>query len=110
MTLYLLRSKDEVVSKLEEYVVSVFNKFEKKPKILRSDNGDKYTGEKCRAVLKKFSFAFQTSIQFSGEQNGVFVAQRKKWDYKIRQSILIGYSESSKGYRILDRDTNKIVM
>lgn len=35
--------------------------------------------------------------------------KRQKWDPKSRQLIFVGYCESSKGYRLLDSNTNKII-
>lgn len=34
--------------------------------------------------------------------------KRQKWDSKSRNLIFVGYCESTKGYRLLDRKTNKI--
>ncbi|GBP39934.1 Retrovirus-related Pol polyprotein from transposon TNT 1-94 [Eumeta japonica] len=35
--------------------------------------------------------------------------KRQKWDSKSRKLLFVGYCESTKGYRILDPDTNKII-
>jgi len=50
---YLLHSKDDVAVKLQEYIAYVSNKFGRKPKVLRSDNGTEYTSKDTQAVLKK---------------------------------------------------------
>lgn len=36
---YLMQNKDEVADKYREFFAEVSNKFQRKPKILRSDNG-----------------------------------------------------------------------
>ena len=69
--LYLLHAKDEVADKIEEYVAYVTNKFNKKPKILRSDNVGEYVGEKTQRILKKEGIEFQTTVPYSPQQNGV---------------------------------------
>jgi hypothetical protein len=43
--LYLLKSKDEVFSKFKEFKALIENIFERKIKILRSDNGGEYTSK-----------------------------------------------------------------
>lgn len=35
--------------------------------------------------------------------------KRQKWDAKSRKFVFVGYCESSKGYRLLDLNTNKII-
>ncbi|XP_064482818.1 uncharacterized protein LOC135395650 [Ornithodoros turicata] len=42
--LYLLKSEDEVASKLQEFLAMVKTKFGTYPKVLRADNGTEYTG------------------------------------------------------------------
>jgi len=181
---YLLHSKDEVAVKLQEYIAYVSNKFGRKPKVLRSDNGTEYTGKDTQAVLKKAGIQFQTTVPYTPEQNGV--AERKnrtlcesarsmlfeanlpkkywgeaimtagylqnrlpskavnktpyevwngekpdlkhvrvfgskahahvpserrlKWDSHSAEGIFVGYSETSKGYRILDPRTGKVTI
>jgi Reverse transcriptase (RNA-dependent DNA polymerase)/gag-polypeptide of LTR copia-type/Integrase core domain/GAG-pre-integrase domain len=181
---YLLHTKDEVASKLQEYVNHVRNKFGRAPKVLRSDNGTEYTGQNTQAILKKEGIEFQTTVPYNPEQNGV--AERKnrtlcesarsmlfdanlptkfwgeaistacyvqnrlptkaanktpfelwsgvrpnikhlrvfgckayahipkekrtKWDAKATEGVMVGYSETSTGYRVLHPDTNKITI
>ena len=181
---YLLHTKDEVASKLQEYINLVRNKFGRTLKALRSDNGTEYTGQYTQSVLKKEGIEFQTTVPYNPEQNGVaerknrtlcesarsmlfdadlptkywgeaistacyvqnrlptkaanktpyelwngtkpdvkhlrvfgskaFVhvpeQKRTKWDAHTVEGIHVGYSETSNGYRILNRDTNKITV
>ena len=181
---YLLHSKDEVSEKLQEYIAAVHNKFGRKPKVLRSDNGTEYTGQATQAVLKKAGIEFQTTVPYSPEQNGI--AERKnrtlcesgrsmlfdadlatkywgeaivtacylqnrlptratdktpyemwngekpdlqhirvfgskayahvpkekrtKWDSHSAEGVLVGYNETSNGYRILNPSTGKVTI
>lgn len=47
-----------------------------------------------------------------GSQAFIYVPKEKrsKLDKKTKEGIMMGYSETSKGYRILDRETDKIVI
>lgn len=73
--IYLLHSKSEVSEKFREYVAYVSNKFGRKPKVLRSDNGTEYTNEEMQNILKVNGIQFQTTVPYNPEQNGV--AERK---------------------------------
>jgi hypothetical protein len=37
-------------------------------------------------------------------------AKRKKWDATSQELMMIGYSESTKGYRLLDPKTNHVTI
>jgi len=181
---YLIQNKDEVADKYREFFAEVSNKFQRKPKILRSDNGGEYTGNKLVSFLKQEGIRLQTSVPYSPSQNGV--AERKnrsiiemakcmlldaglslqywgeavmtavylqnrlptkatdktpfelwngekpdlshirifgckafayipkekrtKFDDRATEAVLVGYSERSKGYRLLQTDTNRIII
>ena len=72
---YLIQTKDEVVNKCREFVAEVSNKFQRKPKILRSDNGGEYTGNELTSYMKQEGIQIQTTVPYSPSQNGV--AERK---------------------------------
>ena len=181
---YLIQSKDEVADKYQEFVAEVSNMFQRKPKILRSDNGGEYTGNKLVKYMKQEGIKLQTTVPYSSPQNGV--AERKnrtiiemakcmlldaglsqqywgeavmtavylqnrlptkatnktpfelwhgekpemshirifgckafayipkekrsKFDDRAVEAVLVGYSERSKGYRLLLTSTNKIII
>ena len=181
---YLLHSKAEVPVKLQEYIAYVSNKFGRKPKVLRSDNGSEYTGSETQAILKKSGIQFQTTVPYTPEQNGIAerknrtlcesgrsmlfdsglptkywgeaimtacyvqnrlptravdktpyelwndekpdvkhirvfgskayahvpAEKRTKWDSHSFEGVLVGYSETSKGYRILNLNTGKVTI
>lgn len=72
---YIIRNKFEALEKLEEYVEMAKTQFNKKPKILRSDNGGEYTGKRVRAYLKRNGIIGQFTAPYTPQQNGV--AERK---------------------------------
>lgn len=72
---YFLRQKSEVHQKIEEYVAMVNNKFNRYPKILRSDNGGEYLSEQLLSFLKKFGIQTQHTAPYTPQQNGI--AERK---------------------------------
>lgn len=74
-TVYLIRSKDEVLEKLREFVKLMQNKFHKKPKVLRSDRGKEYVNKAVKDFLKKEGIEMQLTAPYSSQQNGV--AERK---------------------------------
>jgi hypothetical protein len=52
--LYLLKSKDEVFNKFKEFKALIENLFERKIKILRSDNGGEYTSKRVCELLQRW--------------------------------------------------------
>src|SRR6218665_572036 len=159
---YLMQHKDEVADKYKEFVAEVSNKFQRKPKLSRSDNGGEYTGSKLINYLNQEGIRLQTSVPYSPSQNGVaerknrsivemvkcmlldaglplkywgeavmtavylshirifgckafaYVPKEKRTEFDDRatEAVLVGYSERSKGYRLLQTDTctNRIII
>ena len=181
---YLLNSKDEAAEKFMEFVAMVQNKFNKTPKILRTDNGGEYIYHELENYLKKHGIEHQTTVRYTPSQNGtserknrylvemmktmlndarldnkywgetvltatylqnrlptrstqktpfelwhgflpyighlkVFGAKafsyipkqlRRKLDCNAEEGILIGYSTTTKGYRILNPLTEKVTI
>lgn len=73
--IYLLTSKDEVVNKLKDFVMSTSNKFNKMVKTIRSDNGTEYINQEVIDFLKDKGIKHQLTVPYSSQQNGV--AERK---------------------------------
>ena len=63
-TLYLLKSKSEVSSKIIEYINFVQNKFNRNVKILRTDNGTEYTVNTLNDFLKKHGIKHEYSAPY----------------------------------------------
>ena len=70
-----MQHKSEVFDKLQDYITKTSNKFQRKPLILRSDNGGEFTGGKIQEYLKRHGIEHQKTVPYTPEQNGV--AERK---------------------------------
>jgi IS30 family transposase len=73
--IYFLKAKSEVFNKFEEFKVLVEILYEKKIKILRSDNGGEFTSDKFKAFCKEVGIKRELSTPYNPQQNGV--AERK---------------------------------
>jgi transposase InsO family protein len=72
--LYLLKSKDEVFRKFQEFKVEIENLTNKKIKTLRTDNGGEYTSKEFVAFCKLAGIRREITIPHNPQQNSV--AQR----------------------------------
>lgn len=72
---YFLRQKSETEQNIRNYIALVKNKFNKKPKILRSDRGGEYMSENLLSFLKSEGIQSQFTAPSTPQQNGV--AERK---------------------------------
>jgi hypothetical protein len=68
---YLIRNKDEVLAKFQEFVALVSNQTEKSIKILRSDGGGEYFSKGFDNYCKTSGILHQSSAPYTPEQNGV---------------------------------------
>jgi transposase InsO family protein len=73
--LYLLKSKDEVFNKFKEFKALIEKLFERKIKILRSDNGGEYTSKEFVNFCKDVGIKRELTTPYNPQQNGV--AERK---------------------------------
>jgi hypothetical protein len=73
--LYLLKSKDEVFSKFQEFKVEIENLTNKKIKTLRTNNGGEYTSKEFVAFCKSVGIRRELTVPHNPQQNGV--AERK---------------------------------
>jgi transposase InsO family protein len=73
--LYLLKSKDEVFSKFQEFKAEIENLTNKKIKTLRTDNGGEYTLKEFIAFCKSTGIRRELIVPHNPQQNGV--AERK---------------------------------
>jgi len=180
--IFLLAHKSEVFKYVKKYIEAVKTKFNKKPKILRSDRGKEYVNKQMIDYLKEEGIKIELTASFSPQQNGkaerknrylidmarcmiidcnlakkywgeaivtgnhlqnrlpaksesktpyekwhsqkpnlkdthifgcvAYVKipdeQRRKLDNKARKLHFVGYSEQSKAFRLLDKETSKI--
>lgn len=83
--IYLLKNKYEVCSKLGEYVGATKNKFDRKIKMLRSDNGGENINKEIEEFLKGRGIQRELTVPYSPQLNGV--AERKKKSKSIEDKM-----------------------
>jgi hypothetical protein len=69
--LYLLKSKDEVFSKFQEFKAEIENLTSRNIKTLRSDNGGEYTSKEFIAFFKSTGIRRELTVPHNPQQNGV---------------------------------------
>jgi hypothetical protein len=73
--LYLLKTKDEVFNKFQEFKAEIENLTNKKIKTLRTDNGGEYTSKEFVSFYKSTRIRREMTVLHNPQQNGV--AERK---------------------------------
>ena len=73
--IYILKKKSEVFEKFKSWKALVENQYDKKIKILRTDNGGEYTSNELETYLQIEEIRHKKTIPKTPEQNGV--AERK---------------------------------
>lgn len=71
----LMRCKSEAPDRIIEYVREMETKYDRKPQVIRSDNGGEYTGHRLREFYRKEGITAQFTVPYTPSQNGV--AERK---------------------------------
>jgi hypothetical protein len=87
--LYLLRTKDEVFNKFQEFKAEIENLTNKKIKMLRTDNGGEYTSKEFIAFCKSTGIRRELTIPHNSQQNGV--AERKNISIEETVKALLNY-------------------
>ncbi|OUC43869.1 integrase core domain protein [Trichinella nativa] len=72
---YLLKTKDEAVDRIKDYVATLHTKFGRNPVTLRTDNGREYVNQRLRSFLREKGIEHQFSAPYTPQQNGA--AERK---------------------------------
>lgn len=75
--MYLLKSKGDVFPTFVSFQKMVETQFDKKIRVLRSDNGREYVSNAFSSFLDQLGIIHQTTCFSTPEQNGV--AERKNW-------------------------------
>ena len=78
--LYLLKTKDEVFNKFQEFKAEIKNLTNKKIKTLRTNNGEEYTSKEFIAFCKSVGIRRELIVPHNPQQNGV--AERKNRSIK----------------------------
>ncbi|KAL1234489.1 Copia protein [Trichinella spiralis] len=114
---HLLKTKDEAVDRIKDYVATLHTKF-----------GQRYWGEPvCTAAflqnrlpsrsISKTPFELWTGnkpnvdhIRIFGYNAYCYIPKqkRRKWVNKAREGVIVGYGGITKGYRLLSPTTNEI--
>jgi transposase InsO family protein len=69
--IYFLRKKYEFFYRIKEFKALVENQTEKRIKVLRTNNGEKFCGNKFEELCKKCGIARQKTTPYTPRQNGV---------------------------------------
>lgn len=72
---YLLKSKTEVGHYITNFIKLIFTQFNKKVKIIRSDNGTEFVNNQLSSLFNDLGMIHQTSCAYTPQQNGI--AERK---------------------------------
>ncbi|GJW06676.1 putative RNA-directed DNA polymerase [Tanacetum coccineum] len=72
---YMLKTKDEVFQMFVSFNTLVLTQFDKKVKIVRSDNGTEFTNHKMSEFFNEMGILHQTTCAYTPQQNGI--AERK---------------------------------
>jgi hypothetical protein len=93
---YFLKFKSEVSKFINEYIKYAENKFEKKVKVIRSDNGREYITKELQRSLTEMGIKVQYTAPYSAFQNGV--AERKNRTLMEAARCMLIDAETEKKY------------
>jgi hypothetical protein len=82
--LYLLKSKDEVFSKFQEFKVEIENLTNKKIKTLRTDNGGEYTSKEFVAFCKSAGIRRELTVPHNPQQSGVVERKNRSIEETVK--------------------------
>jgi hypothetical protein len=85
--LYLLKTKDKVFRKFQEFKEEIENLTNKKIKILRTDNGGEYTSKEFVGFCKSAGIRSELTVPHNPQQNGVAERNNKSIE-EIVKSLL----------------------
>jgi hypothetical protein len=82
--IYLLKTKDEVFNKFQEFKVEIENLMNKKIKTLRTNNGGEYTSKEFIAFCKSEGIRRELTVPYNPQQNGVAEIKNKSIEETIK--------------------------
>ena len=88
LTVFLIKSKQEVYEKFVEFQELVENQFEKKIKKVRSDNGTEYTNQHFVQLFKEKGILHEHTNVESPEENGVAERINRTIGNGVRSSLI----------------------
>lgn len=92
--IYLLKSKDEVFEKFQEFKAEIENMTKRKIKTLRSENGGEYTSRELMAFWKEAGIKRELIVPYNPQQN--VVAERKNRSIEECVRAMLHYQEFPK--------------
>lgn len=69
-TVFFLKTKNEAVQKLKNFISLVENQFDRKIKCLRSDNGTEIKNRETKEIFESLGINHMTSVAYTPQQNG----------------------------------------
>lgn len=96
MTVYCLKSKDEVFQAFKDYRTEVEKQTGKKIKCLRSDNGREYVNKDFDRYLRENGIKRQLTVPYTPQQNGI--AERANRTLVEMARTMIVHSGVSEGF------------
>nr|GEX96308.1 hypothetical protein [Tanacetum cinerariifolium] len=110
---FLLATKDETGPILNTFIIGLENQLSLKVKIIRSDNGTELKNNDLNQVCRMKGIKREFSVPRTPQQNGIaekknktlIEAARSKFDGKVDEEFLVGYSVSSKAFRVFNSRT-----
>lgn len=88
LTIYLIKSKDEVYEKFCDFKSLVENQFETKIKKVRSDNGTEYTNHRFKQLLRESGIVHEQTNVESPEENGVAERMNRTIGNGVRSALI----------------------
>jgi hypothetical protein len=85
--LYLVKTKDEVFSKFQEFKVEIKNLTNKKIKTLRTDNGGEYTSKEFVSFCKLVGIRRELIVPHNPQQNGVAERKNKSIEETVKELL-----------------------
>jgi transposase InsO family protein len=70
-TVLFLKSKDQALTRIKQYVETVEKRHQKTPKYLRFDNGTELVNKACKEWAAEKGITIETTAPYSHEQHGV---------------------------------------
>ncbi|GJT99685.1 putative ribonuclease H-like domain-containing protein [Tanacetum coccineum] len=112
---FFLTTKDETCEILKNFIKEIENLVDKKVKIIRSDNGtefkNKVMDDFCRekdSKLPTIFWAEAVSTAFYVQNKVLVVKPHKKTPYELFRGFFVGYSLSSKAFRVYNTRTRRV--
>nr|GMC73988.1 Retrovirus-related Pol polyprotein from transposon TNT 1-94 [Ipomoea batatas] len=106
-SIYFVKFKSKIANIFWRYKTWVENQSGCRIQIIRSDNGNEYANDMFGKFCEEARIEHQFTAPYTSHQNGV---KRDKLDKKVESDLFIGYSNTSKAYRIFQPQNGKCMI